>query len=145
MQTRKTTIQITQRTKYLGKTLPPKSRIEQLKKEFLRELNQEKGLAPEDKGLSFREAVHTKQLWTLLTIYFCFGFNAVAISLHVVPHATDLGISIFSAAAILSTIGGMSIAGRIVIGSVVDRIGYYGFEPHPECDKSHIQNLYLFL
>jgi len=88
-----------------------------------RELNQEKGLAPEDEDLSFREAINTKRLWTLLTIYFCFGFFAVAISLHIVPHVTDLGISTVSAAAILSTIGGMSIAGRIGIGSVVDRIG----------------------
>ncbi|MBT4175046.1 Fic family protein [archaeon] len=33
---------ITQKTKYLGKELPPKSRIEQLKKEFLKEIQGEK-------------------------------------------------------------------------------------------------------
>ena len=39
------------------------------------------------------------------------------------PHATDIGISTIGAAGILSTMGGVSIAGRIVIGSAGDRLG----------------------
>jgi MFS family permease len=42
---------------------------------------------------------------------------------HIVLHAIDLGISSTSAANILATIGGLSIVGRVVLGSAGDRIG----------------------
>ena len=42
---------------------------------------------------------------------------------HIVPHATDLGISAVTAASILATMGGVSIVGMIVMGIVADRIG----------------------
>ena len=42
---------------------------------------------------------------------------------HIVPHATDLGILDTTAASILATIGGMSILGRIIMGGVSDKIG----------------------
>ncbi len=45
------------------------------------------------------------------------------IMIHIVPHATDLGISGASAANILATSGGMAIVGRVVMGSAADRIG----------------------
>ena len=81
------------------------------------------GLDLEPTGLSLREAIHTRQMWMLIVAYFCIGFFTVATSLHIVPHATDLGISAVSAAAILSTIGGVSIVGRIGMGIAADRIG----------------------
>jgi MFS family permease len=80
-------------------------------------------LEAEPTGLSLREAMHTMQLWILLIVYFCFGFFALATSVHIIPHTTDLGISAASAAAILSAIGGLSIIGRIGMGSAADRIG----------------------
>ena len=39
------------------------------------------------------------------------------------PHATDIGISAMEAAAVLSLIGGSSIAGRLLMGRVSDSIG----------------------
>ena len=42
---------------------------------------------------------------------------------HIVPHATDLGISTVSAASIVSVIGGLSAVGRAGGGSIGDRIG----------------------
>jgi MFS family permease len=42
---------------------------------------------------------------------------------HIVPHATDLGISPARAAILQALIGGLPIVGRIVLGSVADRIG----------------------
>ena len=42
---------------------------------------------------------------------------------HIVPHATDLGISAISAASILAIIGGASIAGKIIAGGAGDKIG----------------------
>ncbi|MFC2021746.1 MFS transporter [Chloroflexota bacterium] len=74
-------------------------------------------------GFSLQEAVHTRQFWMLFALLFCFGFGVMAIMTHIVPHATDIGISTIIAASILATIGGLSIVGRIGIGSVSDKIG----------------------
>jgi MFS family permease len=43
--------------------------------------------------------------------------------MHIVPHAMDIGISSIKAAGIISTIGGVSMVGRLVIGIAIDRIG----------------------
>ena len=42
---------------------------------------------------------------------------------HIDPHATDLGTSATVAANIIAVIGGVSIGGRIIMGSGSDRIG----------------------
>lgn len=77
----------------------------------------------EDQGVNFREAVHTKQFWIVCTIYFCFGFGLHTVMVHIVPHATDLGISAANAVNILAMIGGAGIFGSITMGSASDRIG----------------------
>jgi len=79
---------------------------------------------PVTKGYTLGEALHTRQFWMLCATYFCYGFFVQPIIVHIVPHATDLGISTMTAASILSVIGGLSIAGRIGIGSGGDRIGH---------------------
>ena len=81
------------------------------------------GVGLESKWFSLREAMHTRQMWMLCMIYFCLGFFTVSILLHIVPHATDMGIATVSAATVLSTIGGLNIVGRIGLGSTADRIG----------------------
>jgi len=63
------------------------------------------------------------QFWVAFSIFFCFGFGAFAIIVHIVPHAIELGISATSAAAILSCRGGMGLVGNYVLGGVADRIG----------------------
>lgn len=83
----------------------------------------EKGLKPEITGLSLRQALNTRQLWIILAMSFCLAFCLFAITVHIVPYATDLGISAATAAIILATLGGLSIVGRIAIGSVADRMG----------------------
>jgi MFS family permease len=42
---------------------------------------------------------------------------------HIVAHATDIGIDQIKSAGVLSTIGGVSIVGRLSIGTAIDRIG----------------------
>jgi len=79
---------------------------------------------PVTKGYTLGEALHTRQFWMLCATYFCYGFFVQPTIVHIVPHATDLGISTMTAASILSVIGGLSIAGRIGIGSGSDRIGH---------------------
>jgi len=104
--------------------------------QFLRRDPQSMGLLPdggtevkqqnsnlEASGLSLREAIHTSQLWLLCAAFLCLGFSAFAIMLHIKIHATGLGISDLIATSIYTTIGAVSIAGRIVVGSAADRIG----------------------
>ena len=75
------------------------------------------------RGFSLQQAVHTRQFWLLCGIYFSFLFCVQTIMVHAVIYATGLGISPTSAASILVIIGGLSIAGRVMIGSAGDRIG----------------------
>lgn len=83
----------------------------------------EQGLKTEIEEFSLREATYTKQFWLAFAMFYCFGFCSYAIMVHIVPHATDLGISAASAAGILATIGAVSIVGKVVMGIAADRIG----------------------
>jgi MFS family permease len=95
------------------------------------EIRQEKSRS-EIKGVSLREAVCTRQFWLLFAIFYCIGFCSYAVQLHIVPHATDLGISAVVAAQILALIGGLISIGRVVLGIIGDKIGnektyFFGF------------------
>lgn len=74
-------------------------------------------------GLSLREAMRTRQFWTLcaanLTIVFCL----MTVMVHIVPFAREIQISATRAASVISTIGGVSMAGRFISGLAIDRIG----------------------
>jgi MFS family permease len=74
-------------------------------------------------GLSLKEAILTRQFWMVVTTFFSFGYCAVTIQVHLVPHATDLGISATMAASIFATSGVVMIAGSLLLGSLADRIG----------------------
>jgi len=74
-------------------------------------------------GFSPREVIHTRQLWMFCLTFICHGIFLQTIIVHIVPHAIDMGISAASAASILTIIGGLSIAGRIIMGGSGDRIG----------------------
>ena len=74
-------------------------------------------------GLSLQEAVRTAQFWLLLVIYVCAGFFVQVVIVHIVIHATGLGISPVNAASVLSIVGVGSLAGRVMGGSVSDRFG----------------------
>jgi MFS family permease len=47
----------------------------------------------------------------------------LTVLVHIVAHATDIGIDTLKAAGVLSTIGGVSMAGRLSVGFTIDRIG----------------------
>ena len=76
------------------------------------------------RNLSLREAVHTRQFWTLSAIFGCLWFSTAAIWVHIVIHAIDLGVPAISASRILAIMGGAGIVSRILTGSLADRIGY---------------------
>jgi MFS family permease len=84
---------------------------------------QEHELNLNSKGLSLKESVYTKQFWMTVPMLFCIGLCGTTITVHIVPYATDLGISSSAAANILAAKSGAIIIGGIMLGSVADKIG----------------------
>lgn len=74
-------------------------------------------------GLSLSQAMGTRNLWLLSLTMFLFSYCVYAVIIHLVPHATDLGIPTIQAASLLTFIGGGGIAGRLLLGRVSDNIG----------------------
>jgi MFS family permease len=74
-------------------------------------------------GSTLWNAVRTGSFWTLGLILFCVAFSQMVILVHVVPHATDIGISPVLAAAILSVVQGASAIGNFIAGRTNDIIG----------------------
>lgn len=77
----------------------------------------------EERSMSLRAAAHSSQFWTICVAEFVIFFCLLTVVVHIIPHATDLGLPPASAAGVLSTIGGVSMVGRVVMGATNDRIG----------------------
>jgi MFS family permease len=73
--------------------------------------------------LAYRTALRLPAMWLLCAaqamVLACLG----TVTVHIVPHAIDLGLSRASAASLLATIGGVSLLGRLTVGATIDRIG----------------------
>ncbi len=77
-----------------------------------------------EEGLSFREAIRTRQLWMVCGFYFTAVCCGMTILVHIAPYAIGLDVTETIAASIISTIGGISMLGRLVMGFAGDRIGH---------------------
>ena len=86
------------------------------------EANQ-KTLAPQNITISLKQAFQTGQFWQVCALYFSLLFCVVAISVHIVIHATGQGFSTPDAVNILAIIGLTTIVGMIVMGVTSDKIG----------------------
>lgn len=75
-------------------------------------------------GFSFQEAVKARQLWVFALAAFCLMWCQGTILVHIVPHAIGMGISSSNAAVILAIIGGAGTGGRVIMGTVCDKLGY---------------------
>ena len=73
--------------------------------------------------ISLRAAVLTSQFWIICLSEFATLLCLLTMIVHIVPHGTDMGLSSTTAAGVLSTIGGVSVLGRMVMGAANDRIG----------------------
>jgi MFS family permease len=74
-------------------------------------------------SFSFKEAVKTTQFWLVFGMFFCYGFGAYAIVVHIVQYAIDLQISPVSAANLLAARGAVVILGNYILGALADRVG----------------------
>jgi len=81
----------------------------------------EEGLQPP--GLSVLETFKTRGFWLVIGIWLLFSFCMLLVFTHIVPHATDTGISAVKAAVILSLMGGTRAVGMVLLGNVADKIG----------------------
>lgn len=77
-------------------------------------------------GHSFGEARSTRVFWSLCAIQFLFFPSMMTVPTHLAIHGTDLGMTAAKAAALLSVLGTTSIAGRLAVGTLSDRIGGKG-------------------
>ena len=76
-----------------------------------------------ENGCSLREAIAKRSFWILSFAKLSDMFCLFTIVIHIVPHGIDQGFSSGTAVAVLSTIGGSSILGRVLLGAVFDRVG----------------------
>jgi MFS family permease len=74
-------------------------------------------------GASLSNAIRTRQFWIVNMISLIFLFGVQTVLVHIVAHATDIGISAAAAAVILSVVGFASIVGNVGLGSFGDRFG----------------------
>ena len=83
--------------------------------------NKEESIQPAD--LSLLQTLRTKTFWLITFVWLFLASNMFLVFTHLVPHVTDIGFSAGEAAAVLSLIGGLSVVGRVLMGTVSDRIG----------------------
>lgn len=72
---------------------------------------------------TFREALASTQFWLVCGVFLMMGSCLQSILVHIVPHATDVGIAEITAATIISVIGAVSIISKVSLGVVIDRLG----------------------
>lgn len=74
-------------------------------------------------GVSLAQALRTGNFWFFGIVWLLFSLCIHFVYTHIVPYATDMGISPVEAAAVLGLIGGITILGRLVMGVISDRAG----------------------
>jgi MFS family permease len=74
-------------------------------------------------GQSFAQARTSRLFWSLCAIQFLFFPSMMSVPMHLAIHGTDLGMTTARAATLLSVLGATSIAGRLTVGTLSDRIG----------------------
>lgn len=74
-------------------------------------------------GVEFAAARRTRTFWTLCAVQFLFFPTMMTLPLHLPAHGMDLGMTPTLAAGLISVMGASSIAGRLIIGRLLDKIG----------------------
>jgi MFS family permease len=74
-------------------------------------------------GVPFHDALRSEKFWIVFAMIFFLGFCIFAIMVHFAPYVTDLGFSQATAANVMAVMGAICIAGRVVFGKILDKIG----------------------
>ena len=81
------------------------------------------GRDPDAERLSYSVILKLGSTWILFFTYLSDAFCVLLVSSHMVVHAVDQGIPSHVAVYLLSVMGGTSIFGRLVVGTMSDRFG----------------------
>jgi len=82
------------------------------------------GIATLDRtGMTLGQALHTRRFWMLCLAFFIVLFCTLSVIIHFATYVINSGFSPSLGAAMLSLIGGASIAGRFGMGTIGDKIG----------------------
>ena len=73
---------------------------------------------------TFREALKAKTFWLISIMFFCSVLAIHMAMVHIVPAAINIGITKSVAAGALGLVGGISTAGRIVMGTSAEKLGW---------------------
>lgn len=74
-------------------------------------------------GYTLKQSTETWQFWMIWVILVLVNLALHAVMLHIVPYATDLGITSTVAASILTVVGLANMIGRVGAGVITDFIG----------------------
>jgi MFS transporter, OFA family, oxalate/formate antiporter len=74
-------------------------------------------------GYGFTEALKTRQFWFIFTVWLFQGIAVYIITTHIIPYATDAGISEMAAATIISVNSVFNIIGALSAGALSDKFG----------------------
>jgi len=83
--------------------------------------NRDESIQPVDSSLL--QVFRTRSFWLVIFIWLFFASSLFLVFTHLVPHTTDIGFSAGEAATVLSLMGGVGIAGKVLMGVASDRIG----------------------
>ena len=104
---------------------------------FLRRSPEDMGLSPDGKvaqggvntqmlaltGYTLNESLRTPAFWIFCSMWAFMALPYLLVLVHTVPYAINLNISPVAAATIFTVMGAANIAGRLLFGSMADRIG----------------------
>jgi len=74
-------------------------------------------------GLGVAEAVRTQAFWMIGAMMMLAGLVAMGVGVHLMPYLTDIGHAESRASLIIAVISGMTVIGKIGMGSITDRWG----------------------
>jgi MFS family permease len=74
-------------------------------------------------GYSLRQALGTGAFWRVFFSAMAFVFSFALVHAHLVPHATDRGLTPATAALVMAVIGASNAAGRLGLGTLSDKFG----------------------
>jgi OFA family oxalate/formate antiporter-like MFS transporter len=73
--------------------------------------------------IGVRDALKMSRFWLLFTIHLLWVLGMATPMVHLVPYATDIGVSPGRATLMLAVIGGISVLGRVALGAVGEKLG----------------------
>lgn len=73
-------------------------------------------------GFETSEALHTRSFWMIVLANFFFAFTATASLIHLAAHLEGIGYKTSTAALVVSLIFAFAALGKVVMGSVADRL-----------------------